>query len=126
MQLRSVDIVVKECLPVPKAEQHAKLPRLLDLDDSPSVTRRRRYWQYVHRWRRRLFSLWRQDTPHQNERAEIARGVDDLLAVTFLVDYFGRSGWANMPPISEVHRDRCDQRILCGVISWKWGFRGSH
>jgi hypothetical protein len=20
------------------------------------------------------------------------------------------------------HRDRCNQRILCVVISWKWGF----
>ncbi len=84
-------------------EQHTKLPRLLDLDDSPSVTRRRRYWRYVHRWRRRLSYLWRQDVPGESDGVEIARGVDDLLAITLLLDYFRRSGYADMPPIPEVY-----------------------
>ncbi len=95
-----------------KIEQHTKLPRLLDLDDSPSATRRRRYWRYVHRWRRRLFYLWRQDVPGESDGAEIARGVDDLLAISLMLDYFRRSGRADMPPISEVH-----QRLSCPTVA---------
>ncbi len=92
--------------------QHSKLPRLLDLDDSPSVIRRRRYWRYVHRWRRRLSYLWRQDVPGESDGAEIARGVDDLLAIMLLLDYFCRSGHANLPPIAEVH-----QRLSCPTVA---------
>ncbi len=84
--------------------QHTKLPRLLDLDDSPSATRRRRYWRYVHRWRRRLSYLWRQDVPGESDWAEIARGVDDLLAIALLLDYFRRTGHADFPPIAEIHQ----------------------
>ena len=87
-----------------EVEQHMKLPRLLDLDDSPSVTRRRRYWRYVHRWRRRLSHLWRQDVPGESDSVEIARGVDDLLAITLLLDYFRRSGHADLPSISALHQ----------------------
>jgi len=87
-----------------QVEQHTKLPRLLDLYDSPSVTRRRRYWRYVHRWRRRLSYLWRQDCPGESGRAEIARGVDDLLAITLLLDYLRRSGHAELPSVRELHQ----------------------
>jgi len=88
---------------MPEVEQHEKLPRLLDLDVTPSVTRRRRYWRYVHRWRRRLFYLWRQSVPDESDGLEIARGVDDLLAIALLPDYLRRSGRADLPQISEVH-----------------------
>ena len=95
-----------------EVEQYMKLPRLLDLDDSPSVTRRRRYWRYVHRWRRRLSYLWRQDVPGESDGAKIARGVDDLLAITLLLDYFRRSGHADFPSIAEVH-----QRLSCPTVA---------
>ena len=95
-----------------EVEQHTKLPRLLDLDDSPSVTRRRRYWRYVHRWRRRLSYLWRQDVPGESDGVEIARGVDDLLAIAPLLDYFRRSGHADLPPVSEVH-----ERLSCPTVA---------
>jgi len=87
-----------------QVERHTKLPYLLDLYDSPSVTRRRRYWRYVHRWRRRLYSLWRQDCPAESDRAEIARGVDDLLSITLLLDYLRRSGQAELPSVRELHQ----------------------
>lgn len=83
--------------------QRAKLPRLLDLDGTPPVTRRRRYWRYVHRWRRRLFYLWRQSVPDESDGLEVARGVDDLLAIALLLDYFRRSGCADLPQISDAH-----------------------
>lgn len=86
-----------------EVEQRTTLPRLLDLDNPPSVTQRRRYWRYVHRWRRRLFHLWRKDIPGEADGLEIARGVDDLLAIVLLLDYFRRSGHADLPPISEIH-----------------------
>jgi len=85
-------------------EQHTKLPHLLDLYDSPSVTRRRRYWRYVHRWRRRLSHLWRQDCPGESDGAEIARGVDDLVAITLLLDYLRRSEHAEFPSVRELHQ----------------------
>jgi hypothetical protein len=28
--------------------------------------------------------------------------------------------------LTEERSDRCNQRILCVVISWKWGFQGFH
>ena len=84
--------------------QYSKLPRLLDLDDLPSATRRRQYWRYVHRWRRRLYYLWRQDVPKELNKAEIARGVDDLLAISLLLDYFRRMGRTNFSFIAEVHQ----------------------
>lgn len=87
-----------------QVEELTKLPRLLDLYDSPSVTRRRRYWRYVHRWRRRLSYLWRQDVPGESDGADIARGVDDLLAITLLMDYLRRSGHAELPSVSELHQ----------------------
>jgi len=34
-------------------EQRLKLPRLLDLGNTPAATRRRGYWRYVHRFRLR-------------------------------------------------------------------------
>jgi hypothetical protein len=86
-----------------EVEQHTMLPRLLDLESTPSVTRRRRYWRYVHRWRRRLFYLWRQEVSDESDGLEVARGVDDLLAIALLLDYFRRSGRADLPQISEVH-----------------------
>ena len=89
---------------MPQFEQHTKLPHLLDLYDSPSVTRRRRYWRYVHRWRRRLSHLWRQECPGESDGAEIVRGVDDLLAITLLLDYLQRSGHAELPSVSELHQ----------------------
>ena len=42
--------------------------------------------------------------PGHSYKVEIARGVDDLLAITFLLDYFRRSGYANVPPLEEVHQ----------------------
>ena len=83
-----------------EVEQHTMLPRLLDLEGTPSVIQRRRYWRYVHRWRRRLFYLWRRSVP---DELEVARGVDDLLAIALLLNYFRRSGHADLPQISEVH-----------------------
>ncbi len=85
-------------------EQHRKLPHLLDLYDSPSVKRRKRYWRYVHRWRRRLYYLWRKDAPCEADGEKIARGVDDLLAITLLLDYLRRSGYAELPSVSELHQ----------------------
>ena len=87
-----------------QAEQHTTLPHLLDLYDSPSVTQRRRYWRYMHRWRRRLYYLWQQECPGEPNRAKIARGVDDLLAITLLLNYFRRSGHAELPSIWELHQ----------------------
>jgi len=72
-----------------EAEQQTKLPRLLDLDDAPPVNRRRRYWRYVHQWRKRLSYLWRQDATSKSDRVEIGRGVDDLLATALLLASFG-------------------------------------
>jgi hypothetical protein len=37
---------------------------------------------------------------------------------------FGRRGEQLHGP--SLQRDRCNQRILCVVISWKWGFQGFH
>jgi hypothetical protein len=95
-----------------EVEQRTKLPRLLDLDRSPSIARRRRYWRYVHRWRKRLSYLWRQDVAGESDGVEIARGVDDLLAVALLLDYFRRAGHADLPTISEVH-----QRLSCPTVA---------
>jgi len=87
-------------------EQHAKLPRLLDLDDTPSVNRRRRYWRYVHRWRRRLFYLWRPDVSNESDGLEVARGVDDLFRrVTLSLSFLSSSGFQvgvgiDPPPIN--------------------------
>ena len=92
--------------------QRSQLPRLLDLDDPPPVTRRRRYWRYMHRWRRRLFYLWRQDEPGESDGVKIARSVDDLLTVTLLMDYFRRTGHAEFPSIAEVH-----QRLSCPTMA---------
>ena len=86
-----------------EVEQHTRLPHLLDLEGTPSVTRRRRYWRYVHRWRRRLFYLWRQNVPDESDGLEVARGVDDLLAIALLLDYFRRSERADLPQVSRVH-----------------------
>jgi len=83
--------------------QHVELPRSLDLDGTPSAARRRRYWRYVHCWRRRLFHRWRQSAPDESDGLEVARGVDDLLAIAVLLDYLRRSGRADLPQISEVH-----------------------
>ena len=74
-------------------ERLTKLPRLLNLDKSPSMARRRWYWRYVNRWRRRLFYLWRQEVAGESDRAEIARSVDDLMTVALLLDYVRRSSW---------------------------------
>jgi len=87
-----------------EVEQQTKLPRLLDLDDAPPVNRRRRYWRYVHQWRKRLLYLWRQDATNEPDRTEIGRGVDDLLATALLLDYLRQSGHADLPPIVEVHQ----------------------
>jgi hypothetical protein len=86
-----------------EVERHAILPRLLDLEGTPPVTRRRRYWRYVHRLRKRLFYLWRQEVPDESDGLEVARGVDDLFAIALLLDYLRRSGRARLPQISEVH-----------------------
>jgi hypothetical protein len=48
--------------------------------------------------------LWRRDCPGESDVAEIARSVDDLLALTLLLDYLRRSGHADLPSISEVHQ----------------------
>ena len=98
-----------------QVEQHTKLPHLLDLYDSPSVTRRRRYWRYVHRWRRRLSHLWRQECPGESDGAEIARGVDDLLAITLLLDYLRRSEHAELPSVRELHQ--CSSRPTPAAIA---------
>jgi len=86
-----------------EVERHTKLSRLLDLDGTPSVTRRRRYWRYVHRWRRRLYYLWRQSVPGESIGLEVEHSVDDLLAVALLQDYLRRSGRVDLPQILEVH-----------------------
>ena len=104
MQLRFVELPLLERPPMLDIQQRSKLPRLLDMDDAPSVARRRRYWRYVHRWRRRLCYLWRQDASGESDGVEIARGVDDLPAIALLLDYFRRSGYADLPSISEVHQ----------------------
>ncbi|MFC1596330.1 Eco57I restriction-modification methylase domain-containing protein [Planctomycetota bacterium] len=100
-----------------EVERQTKLPRLLDLEGTPSASQRRWYWRYVHRWRRRLFYLWRQDVPDESDGLEVARGVDDLLAIALLLDYSRRSGTADLPQISEVHESLSSPTVAAIAIA---------
>ena len=84
--------------------QSRKLPRLLDLDESPPLIRLRRYWRYIHRWRRRLYHLWRGQASGELDDAAVARAVDDLMAIFFLVEHLRRKGCHSAPAIQDVCR----------------------
>jgi len=85
-----------------EAKPVTELPRLLDLDNPPPPARVRWYWRYIQRWRRRLFHLWREQTRGQADGAAIARAVDDLLAVFFLMAHLRRRGQHGVPAIQNV------------------------
>ena len=87
-------------MPKPAAPEH--LPRLLDLDDPPSLRRQRSYWKYLHRWRNYLFHVWRRDNAQELADPTIAEGVDDVIGVALLVEYLRRTGSSDLPTVSEV------------------------
>lgn len=85
-----------------RAEQTRELPRLLGLDDPPPLARLRWSWRYVHRWRRRLYHLWQSGASEELDNAGVARAVDELTAVFFLVEHLRREGCPGLPLIQDV------------------------
>lgn len=87
-------------MPKPATAEH--LPRLLDLDDSPSPHRQRPWWKHLHRWRNHLFHVWRRDSAQELADSTIAEAVDDVIGMALLVEYLRRTGCFDLPTISEV------------------------
>ena len=67
--------------------QHECLPRLLDLDPPPPLSRQRWYWRYVHRWRMRLFQVWQRDDCGGVDDSVIGKAVDEIIGAALLIEH---------------------------------------
>lgn len=92
-------------------DQHEVLPRLLDLDPPPPLSRQRWYWRYVHRWRKRLFHVWQRDNCKCIDDAVIGQAVDEIIGVALLIEHFRRSGCVDLPTLADACRQQTDPTI---------------
>jgi hypothetical protein len=81
--------------------EHECLPRLLDLDPSPPLGRQRWFWRYLHRWRRRLFGMWRCDAHKGVDVSALGQAVDEIIGVALLVEHLRRSGYEHLPTLAD-------------------------
>jgi len=86
---------------MPSLDCQSPLPRLLDLDNPPSVWRIRWYLRYLQRWRKELFRVWRQDVGAPVDGQVIGEGVDNLIGLGLLLEHIRRSESCELPLIED-------------------------
>ncbi len=82
-------------------QQNECLPWLLDLDLPPPINRQRWFWRYLHRWRRRLFSVWQVDACKGVNDSALGQAVDEIVGVALLIEHLRRLSRSPLPTLAD-------------------------